>query len=158
MKDCFLSPEGDVYYGRTHQDIADYIVKTVYKIDIVNDDLDIDEFEKYRDSKRFLVENGWIEYINRYHVGWWIDPSKTPTQAQIDKIYELTGEIFEDVNLLWPYICEVIFLILKNRHGKHSVCLLNLDYTIHDFFQSFLDIAMDFTNLFFQFVLLCNQP
>lgn len=103
MKDCFLSPEGDVFYGHvneTHQDIADYIVKTVYKIDIVNDDLDIHEFEKYRDSKRFLVENGWIEYINRCHVGWWIDPNKTPTQAQIDKIYELTGEIFEDKNLL----------------------------------------------------------
>jgi len=67
MKDCFLSPEGDVFYGHvneTHQDIADYIVKTVYKIDIVNDDLDIHEFEKYRDSKRFLVKNGWIEYIN----------------------------------------------------------------------------------------------
>lgn len=103
MKDCFLSPEGDVFYGHvneTHQDIADYIVKTVYKIGIVNDDLDIHEFEKYRDSKRFLVKNGWIEYINRYHVGWWIDPSRTPTQAQIDKIYELTGEVFEDKNLL----------------------------------------------------------
>ena len=56
-------------------------------------------------EKAFLEQRGWIKYCNHppeFHipVGWAISNSEKLTQAQIDKIYELTKEVFEDVNLL----------------------------------------------------------
>ena len=33
MRDCYLSPQGEVYYGMSHFDIAERIVKKVYGID-----------------------------------------------------------------------------------------------------------------------------
>lgn len=98
MYDCFLSPDGEVYGGLNHDVIADYIMKEVYGIDILNSCLSDEEFQKYRDSKRFLVENGWMEYINRCNVGWWIHPCKNPTQAQINAVWELSGQ---DLTKMW---------------------------------------------------------
>jgi hypothetical protein len=98
MYDCFLSPDGVVYPGLFHDDIADDIIKEVYKIDIYDSSLTEEEFQMYRDSKRFLVERGWMEYINRCDVGWWIHPCKNPTKAQIDAVWELTGD---DLTKMW---------------------------------------------------------
>lgn len=98
MYDCFLSPNGEVYRGLCHDEMADSIIKEVYKIDFGDGSLSEEEFQMYRDSKRFLVENGWMEYINRCNVGWWIHPCKNPTQAQIDAVWELTGD---DLTKMW---------------------------------------------------------
>ena len=98
MYDCFLSPDGEVFRGISHDDIADRIIKEVYKIDFGDASLSEGEFQRYLEPKKFLVENGWMEYINRCNVGWWIHPCKNPTQAQIDAVWELTRD---DLTKMW---------------------------------------------------------
>ena len=103
MRDYYISPQGEVYYGISHFDIAERIVKKVYGIDkaII---YSLDDADKQlailSNPEKFLEENGWMKYINRCNIGWWIHLEKVPTQAQRDKIYELTGEVFEDENLI----------------------------------------------------------
>ena len=67
------------------------------------------------DFELYLEKIGWIKHCDRpWYYGWEISPfNRGLTQAQINKIYELTGEVFEDENLLWPSTREVIFLIQK---------------------------------------------
>ena len=76
--DCNLSPIGKFYYGLCHLDIAKDICENVLKRDdIIN-------------PERYLEELGWMKYINRCHVGWWIHPTKRPTQAQINAAFDET--------------------------------------------------------------------
>lgn len=117
MRDCYISPQGEVYYGISHFDIAERIVKKVYSIDkaII---YSLDDADKQLailcNPEKFLEENGWMKYINRCNIGWWIHLEKVPTQAQRDKIYELTGEVFEDKNLIWPCCVRSYLFIQKN--------------------------------------------
>ena len=96
MDDCYLSPEGKFWYGLSHFYIAERIVDKVYGI---NDetvhqcpDLDEEKFKILGNPERFLEEKGWMKYINRCNTGWWIRYDKSPTQAQIDAVFEETGE------------------------------------------------------------------
>jgi len=88
MDDCYLSPNGEFFYGLTHVSIADRIIQEFYGIDIGDHNLSEEDFQKYKNSERFLEERGWMKYINRHNIGWFIHPLKNPTQAQIDAVWE----------------------------------------------------------------------
>lgn len=98
--DFWLSPDGEVFYCNSHNSMADDIVRRRGWMDEL--------FELYDNGKiwapdpeSFLEKKGWIKHCDRpwYH-GWCIRPGTKLTQAQIDKIYELCGEIPEDSDLL----------------------------------------------------------
>lgn len=101
----WLSPQGDWYpcnsshgteviallFSRNNQELF----KNRYSIN----------FELY------LKKIGWIKHCDRpWYYGWEISPfNRGITQAQINKIYELTGDVFENENLLWPYFVRSFF-------------------------------------------------
>ncbi|MBQ2600697.1 hypothetical protein II582_05130 [bacterium] len=95
MSDCWLSPHGDVYYCFSHIAEANNIIDK-YGLN--------DEFAESRyfpHVEPFLESKGWIKYsTNRIYPDWCFTQRTHLTQTQIDKIYELTGEVFEDKNLL----------------------------------------------------------
>lgn len=97
MYDCYLSPSGKVYYGMSHLDIAEGIIAKVYKltIDTVTTE---DEINILLNPERYLEERGWMKYINRNNIGWWIHPCKNPTKAQIDSVLTLS-EV--DLTKMW---------------------------------------------------------
>lgn len=104
MSDCWLSPCGDVYYCINH------VLEAMNILDEESLHEEFDESHYFLNVELFLESKGWIKYsTNRIDPDWCFTSRTHLTQAQIDKIYELTGEFFEDENLLWPYICEVIF-------------------------------------------------
>ena len=91
MVDCYLSPEGEFYYGMSHFRIAEYILKKVYGLDedsIHDPNLTEENFKAQCNPERFLEERGWMKYINRCGIGWWIDSRKRPTKAQIDAAWD----------------------------------------------------------------------
>ena len=96
MEDCYLSPEGEFWYGVSHFHIAERIIDKVYGINreaVINAPyLDEKGFKILGNPERFLEEEGWIKYINRCNTGWWIRYDKSPTQAQIDAVFDKTGE------------------------------------------------------------------
>lgn len=102
MENCWMSPEGRIYYCEIHQTGAENIIKSLGL------NCDFDEYRRARKcftEETFLELKGWIKYCNHppefgTPVGWIISDSVNLTQAQRDKIYELTGEFFEDENLL----------------------------------------------------------
>lgn len=115
MSDCWLSPYGDVHVCVDHEEGGNTIL----------DDLGLNElFNKSRFFPLvdcFLESLGYVKYsTNQQHPDWCITSNTRLTQAQIDKIYELTGEVFEDKNLLWPclWLCAVIFLTNKKNGSK----------------------------------------
>ena len=95
MENCWLSPSGEVYYCINHATKA---------TSIVDKEGLHDEFCKSRyfpNVEPFLESKGWIKYsTNKIHPDWCFTSRTNLTQAQRDKIYELTGEFFEDENLL----------------------------------------------------------
>lgn len=111
--DFWLSPDGEVFYCNFHNSMADDIVRRRGWMDKL-----FEQFENHQiwapDPEQFLEKLGWVKHCDRpwYH-GWCIPSGTKLTQAQIDKIYELCGEIPEDSDLLWPCICEVIFCKFK---------------------------------------------
>ena len=95
MDNCWLSLEGEVFYCSNHDKKAWDLVQERYGIDK----------RKIKEPSIYLGARNWIAYHNRpWWRGWWIycshDPSqyyvKDPTQAQINKVYELTGEIYDE--------------------------------------------------------------
>ena len=97
MVDCYLSREGKFWYGLCHYDIAERILDEVYGINEAVLSLPYSEenekkFKIYRNPETFLEEQGWMKYINRCNTGWWIRYDKKPTQAQIDAVFDKTGE------------------------------------------------------------------
>jgi hypothetical protein len=87
MYNCWLSPEGEVIPCNIHEDEAWKIIKERYGVSPT----------RRIDSSIFLGERNWMAYhVRIWSVGWWkYLYSKAPTQAQVDKIYELTGDVFE---------------------------------------------------------------
>ena len=87
MYNCWLSPEGDVISCINHDCEAWEIIKERYGLSP----------SQVREPSIFLGERNWMAYHARvWSVGWWkYLYSKAPTQAQVDKIYELTGDVFE---------------------------------------------------------------
>lgn len=97
--DCWLSPHGDIYYCISHVTKADSIIDEKGLTEEFNESCYFPHVEPFLESK------GWIKYsTNKIHPDWCFTSRTNLTQAQRDKIYELTGEFFEDENLLWPYI------------------------------------------------------
>ena len=95
MDNCWLSPEGEVIYCSNHDVKARDLIQERYGINK----------GMVKDPSIYLGLRNWIAYHNRpWWCGWWIyrsyDPNqyyaKNPTQAQIDKVYELTGEIYDE--------------------------------------------------------------
>jgi hypothetical protein len=88
---CWLSPQGKFYYGLSHLDIAEGILARVYKL-TMDTAITEEEFNNLRNPERYLEERGWMKYVNRCNIGWWIHPLKTPTQAQINAVFNETGD------------------------------------------------------------------
>ena len=88
MKDCWLTPDGVVLYCRLNHNLdAESIVE----------DLNLEEeFVKgsYNDLDDFLETKGYVKWSKYSPNGWCIMPSTRLTKAQIEKIYELTGDFF----------------------------------------------------------------
>jgi hypothetical protein len=91
MDNCWLSPDGEVYYCDLHSHMAKYLVEQFYPDAQMSTDSGM-----YIGPERYLESKGWIKYVLReWHVGWVFSQygRRHRTQAQIDKIYELTGEV-----------------------------------------------------------------
>jgi hypothetical protein len=87
MNNCWLSPEGEVIYCINHDAEAWKIIKERFGLSP----------SEVREPSIFLGERGWMAYMNRiWQVGWWCYYyGPDPTQKQIDKIFDLTGELYE---------------------------------------------------------------
>jgi len=85
---CWLSPDGEVIYCDHHDCKAWDIIERRFGIHPAD----------VKDPSQFLGAKRWIAYHDRpWWVGWWIYYySEGPTQAQIDKVYELTRYIYDD--------------------------------------------------------------
>ena len=88
MDNCWLSPEGEVIVCDNHDLKARELIKERYGIDP----------SEIPEPSHFLGRKRWMAYHNRpWWVGWWsYYYSKGPTQTQIDRIYELTGEVYKN--------------------------------------------------------------
>ena len=103
MKDCWLSPYGEVIYcsGKwNHGADAWKIMEETLGFDIDKiDDLDIE----YGSLTAALESLGWIRYttLPNYKtggyddIGWVIKEGYTPTTEQKNKMFDLTGNIIE---------------------------------------------------------------
>ena len=108
MKNCWLSPRGDVYYCKLNH---------IIEAELIVEDLNLmEEFIEgpCDDLNEFLEMKGYVKWSEKSPLGWCITSYTRLTQAQIDKIYELTGEVFEDENLIWPCCVRSYFFIQKN--------------------------------------------
>lgn len=97
MENCWLSPEGEVVFCDYHDIKAWDLIQERYGIDK----------RKIREPSIYLGKRRWIAYHNRpWWRGWWIyrslDPNeyyvKDPTQAQINRVYELTRHVYDEIN------------------------------------------------------------
>lgn len=102
MKDCWLSPEGEVIYcsGKwAHGGTAWGIMEENLGLDI---DI-IDDLDRTHGSLTAALESlGWIRYTTLPNyatggyddIGWVINDKYKPTKNQIDKMFDLTGYIY----------------------------------------------------------------
>jgi hypothetical protein len=83
-----MSPEGEVIYSDHHDRKAWDIIERRFGI----------HPSDVKEPSIFLGAKRWIAYHDRpWWTGWWIYYySPGPTQAQIDKVYELTGEVYDE--------------------------------------------------------------
>lgn len=100
MENCWLSPKGEVYYCEIHTTGAENIVN---KLNLTEEFYACMDAGRCYEKETFLELRGWIKYC-KYpwsgHSGWVILSTLKLTQAQIDKIYELTGELVDDGYLI----------------------------------------------------------
>ena len=100
IRGCWLSPTGDVYWCDDEHFIqAKQLVEKFYN-DVSSN---LSEAGMPVDVQNILYSKGWIKYVNHswdpYSKSGWYIPlfgRKSRTQAQIDKIYELTGDVVDD--------------------------------------------------------------
>ena len=80
----WLSPEGRFISCSSHSTAAEVIVADRYGTIKTN-------------PEDFLMELGWMKYVNRSWGAFWLLDSEfeEPTQAQQNTIFSLTGEIFK---------------------------------------------------------------
>lgn len=101
-----MDPYGNVYYVEPfkHEYAAQFILKDEFPMD---GPMDFDEWEKrgyYRSFCDTLMRRGWIRFtttLDRWsceHSIGYEERCPRPTQAQIDKMYELTGFYYDDEN------------------------------------------------------------
>lgn len=113
MQDCWLDTYGNVYWVETlggHNDVAQEILRDEFPME--NDTtpmrtgpLAVDTWESrgfYMSFSETLERRGWLRFsttINRWsceHILEFESRYPRPTQAQIDKMYELTGFNYYD--------------------------------------------------------------
>lgn len=100
INDCWMDRYGHVYEVAPfkHDDFATNLLQDEFPIDKINEW----ETDLYRGSySEELMHRGWVRYTTTTEQwccghdwgGWEIYPR--PTRAQIDKMYDLTGYIYE---------------------------------------------------------------
>ena len=96
IKDCWLSPKGDVYWCREYESHMRAAERLICELNLT------EEFSKFKEEfpnmseGTFLYRKGFVRYIR------WILPKERwainnhrLTKAQKDKIYELTGDFYD---------------------------------------------------------------
>lgn len=100
LGNLWLSPDGEVLYCISHNAMADDIVRNRGWMEELFESYENKQISSL-DPEPFLERRGWIKHCDRpWYRGWCIPPNTKVTQAQIDKIYELCGEVPEDSDLL----------------------------------------------------------
>ena len=107
MRDCWLDTYGNVYWVETlggHDDMAQEILKDEFPMD-GNHPIGFETWESrgfYMSFGETLERRGWLRFtttINRWSCEHSLDFEyryPRPTQAQIDRMYELTGFNYYD--------------------------------------------------------------
>ena len=88
MNNCWLSPKGEVTYCRLNH---------IFEAESIVEDLNLEtEFVEgpCHDLDEFLGSKGYVKWSKDSPNGWCILPGTRLTKAQIEKIYELTGDFF----------------------------------------------------------------
>lgn len=101
MKDCWLSPYGEVIYisAWEHNTKAEQILIERYGY---TDELDIDDKHPFETATCVLEKKGWMRFtttIDRWSCEHTINYEELfakPTKAQIGRMYELTGFNYYD--------------------------------------------------------------
>jgi len=85
---CWLSPDGEVVLSNNHDKKAWNIIKERFGLSPSD----------VKEPSLFLGAHGWIAFHDRpWWFGWWISNNcREPTQAQIDRVYELTKFVYDD--------------------------------------------------------------
>ena len=97
MRECWLSPYGEVIYTGCswgHANTAAKIIFERYNNGKFDSPQEVWLLDKYDSPTDFLEELGWVRFstiTNR----WVILKTFKLTPSQKDKIFELTGDIFE---------------------------------------------------------------
>lgn len=108
MRDCWVDPYGQVYYVPRfrHDDAAEYILRDEFPMDGTTP-IGFETWAErgfYMSFTETLERRGWVRFtttINRWsceHSTGYEDRCPRPTQAQIDRMYELTGFYYDDEN------------------------------------------------------------
>lgn len=91
MKDCLLSPYGEVIFcggAWNHNTDAEKILIERYGY---NDALEIYEKHEFENATDVLMGYGWVRYSTCANRGWCFNKYKITTE-QKNKIFELTGD------------------------------------------------------------------
>ena len=105
-RDCWMDPYGSITYAEEfkHEDAAQEILKDEFPMD-GNRPINFEDWEERGFRQCFsetLEQRGWIRFsttIDRWsceHIIGYEDNYPRPTNAQIDKMYELTGFYYYD--------------------------------------------------------------
>lgn len=98
MKNCWLSPQGTIYFCCNHIQGAKHIIE---ECGLTNEFEEVANGRTSFSVERFFELKGYIKYSDiKVASGWCIIPGTRLTKAQINKIYELTGEFFDEGCLL----------------------------------------------------------
>lgn len=102
MTDCWLDPQGNVYYVEPfqHDEWATEYLQNEFPRDNVRSWVDSPDFHvSYNET---LQRRGWLRYtttIDRWsceHCSDFLDYYPEPTTAQVIRMYELTGFNYDD--------------------------------------------------------------
>lgn len=90
MKDCWLSPYGEVIYvsAWSHNQKAEELLIERYGFE---DEYHIYDKHPFENASDVLMKYGWIRYSTCANRGWLIETK--PTTEQKDKMFELTKYI-----------------------------------------------------------------
>ena len=93
MKNCWMSPKGDVYYVDSHITGAYDIIE---ELGLDDERASFYENTGIDDLEVFLEFKGFCKYSeNKLYQGWHKSPEKRYTKAQKSMIYNLTGDVIE---------------------------------------------------------------
>ncbi|MBQ3414822.1 MAG: hypothetical protein IJH39_05650 [Clostridia bacterium] len=93
MRDCWLSPYGEVIYvsAWSHNTKAEELLIERYGFEDIYDIYDKHPFETASDV---LMKYGWIRYSTCANRGWLMEVK--PSSEQKNKMFDLTGYVYDD--------------------------------------------------------------